>query len=115
MIKQILNRLPRKPSKSTENRDGGSSASPSNASTSSRSSDLSSSRSGSPSATTVSGVTSSTRGLNHGNRLPQAANAKVNENAAVFPYETLPSFKDVPSAEKQNLFIKKTELVLYII
>ncbi|KAK4346222.1 hypothetical protein RND71_032561 [Anisodus tanguticus] len=110
MFKQILNRLPKKPSKSAENRDGGSSASPSNASSSSRSSDLSSSRSGNSSATTVSGVTSSTRGLSHGNRLPQAVNVMVNGNAAVFPYENLPSFKDVPSAEKQNLFIKKLNL-----
>ncbi|XP_060191622.1 serine/threonine protein phosphatase 2A 57 kDa regulatory subunit B' theta isoform-like [Lycium barbarum] len=110
MFKQILNRLPKKPSKSAENRDGGSSASPSNASTSSRSSDLSSSRSGNSSATTVSGVTSSTRGPNHGNKLPQAVNATVNGNAAVFPSENLPSFKDVPSAEKPNLFIKKLNL-----
>ncbi|XP_049385312.1 serine/threonine protein phosphatase 2A 57 kDa regulatory subunit B' theta isoform-like [Solanum stenotomum] len=107
MIKQILNRLPRKPSKSAENRDGGSSTSPSNASTSSRSSDLSTAQSGNSSATTVSGVTSSTLGPNHGNRLLQAANAKVNGSAVC---ETLPSFKDVPTAEKQTLFIKKLNL-----
>ncbi|CAN4082330.1 unnamed protein product [Withania somnifera] len=110
MIKQLLNRLPKKPSKSAENRDGGSSASPPSASNSSRSNDLSSSMSGNLSATTVSGVTSSNPGPNHGNRLPQAANSKVNGDAVGFPYETLPSFKDVPSAEKQNLFLKKLNL-----
>ncbi|XP_059284811.1 serine/threonine protein phosphatase 2A 57 kDa regulatory subunit B' theta isoform-like isoform X1 [Lycium ferocissimum] len=102
MIKQILNRLPRKPSKSGDNRDGGTSIFHSNASNSSRSSDLSNSRPGSLSAPTP--------GLNNGDRLPQAINAKVNGNAAVFSYEALPNLRDVPASEKQNLFIKKLNL-----
>lgn len=109
MINKFLNRLPKKPSKSADNRDGGNSASSSNASTSSKSSDMSSSQSGNSSATTVSGVTSSsTPGLNQG--IPQGVNAKVNGNAALFPSETLPSFRDVPSSEKNSLFIKKLNL-----
>ncbi|TMW90883.1 hypothetical protein EJD97_015079 [Solanum chilense] len=111
MIKQILNRLPRKPSKSGDNRDGGTSAFQSNASNSSRSSDLSNSRPGNLSAPSLSGVTgSSAPGLNHGDRLPQAINAKVNGHAAVFSVEALPNLKDVPAFEKQHLFIKKLNL-----
>lgn len=111
MIKQILNRLPRKPTKSADNRDGGGSTFQSNASNSSRSADLSSSRSGSLSAMSLSGVTgSSTPGLNHGDILPQAINAKVNGNASVFSYEAFPNLRDVPASEKQNLFIKKLNL-----
>ncbi|XP_055825283.1 serine/threonine protein phosphatase 2A 57 kDa regulatory subunit B' theta isoform-like isoform X1 [Solanum dulcamara] len=104
MIKQILNKLPRKPSKSAENRDG-----PSNASTSSISSDLSSSRSGNSSAMSLSGTTSSlATGLSNVDRLPMAVNTKV--NGIVSPYEVLPSFRDVPNSDKQNLFIKKLNL-----
>ncbi|KAK2969787.1 hypothetical protein RJ640_028067, partial [Escallonia rubra] len=110
MIKQILNRLPRKPSKSTDNRDGGSTVS-SNASTSSRSSDLSSNRSGNSNATSLYSVNSTPNsGLNHGSKFPQAINLKVNGNSAVTPYEALPSFRDVPNSDKQNLFIKKLNM-----
>lgn len=108
MIKQILNRLPRKPSKSAEGRDGGPPTFSSNASTSLRSNDLSNSRSGNSNATSL--AVASNPGLNHGNKLPQALNMKVNGNLAVSPYEALPSFRDVPNSEKQNLFIKKLNL-----
>ncbi|CAK9138532.1 unnamed protein product [Ilex paraguariensis] len=111
MIKQILNRLPRKPSKSAENRDGGTSAFSSNSSSSSRSSDLASNRSGNLNATSVPIHNStSNSGLNHGNKLPQALNLKVNGSSTISSYETLPSFKDVSNSEKQNLFIKKLSL-----
>ncbi|KAM7509229.1 hypothetical protein LguiA_019682 [Lonicera macranthoides] len=104
MIKQILNRLPKKPSKSTlENRDGGNS----NVSTSSRNSDPLNNRPGNsngPNSTSNSVV-------NHmNNKLPQGLNSKANENSSVFPYEALPSFRDVPNSEKQNLFIRKLNL-----
>ncbi|CAN4090714.1 unnamed protein product [Withania somnifera] len=116
MIKQMLNRLPRKPSKSGENRDGGTFIFQPNASNSSKKSDLSNSRPGSLSAPSLSGVTgSSAPGTNHGlndspDRLPQAVNPKVNGHAAIFSYEALPNLRDVPASEKQNLFIKKLNL-----
>ncbi|KAB1211796.1 Serine/threonine protein phosphatase 2A 59 kDa regulatory subunit B' eta isoform [Morella rubra] len=112
MFKQILNKLPRKSSKSAENREGGgNSTSSSNASTSSRSSDLSSSRYGNPSITPFSGFDStSNSGLNHGIKFTQAVSSKLNGNLAASSYDALPSFKDVPNIEKQNLFVKKLQL-----
>nr|GMC97333.1 serine/threonine protein phosphatase 2A 57 kDa regulatory subunit B' theta isoform-like [Ipomoea batatas] len=107
MIKQIFNKLPRKPSRSVENRDGGSST----FSPSTRSSDLPSPRSGNSNAASSIGVNSnSSPGLNHGSRLPQAVNAKENGSLGVSPYEALPSFRDVSNSEKQSLFIKKLNL-----
>ncbi|KAL8043755.1 hypothetical protein ABFX02_08G005900 [Erythranthe guttata] len=81
MIKNILNRIPRKQGKLAENRDGGSSIFSSNALVNSR--------------------TNFTSGL---------YDPKVNGNAGALPYEALPSFKDVPTSEKQNLFIRKLSL-----
>ena len=114
MIRQILNKLPRKPSKPAENRDGGTStstSSSSNAPASSRSNDLASNRFGNVNATSLPGVNStSNSGINHGNKIPQALNSKLNGNSTVTPYEALPSFRDVPNSEKQNLFIRKLNL-----
>lgn len=95
MIKQFLNRLPRKQSKSSDKRDSlAGASSPSSTSTSSRDGDLPNSR-----------VTILPPGLNQ-----HAAMSKPN-GSSVFPrYEALPSFKDVPSSERQNLFIKKLEM-----
>ncbi|KAL2500206.1 Serine/threonine protein phosphatase 2A 59 kDa regulatory subunit B' eta [Abeliophyllum distichum] len=105
MIKNILNKFPKKQTKLTENRDGGSSTFNSNALTNSRS--TTSSRSGNSNAASLSGSTFNS-GLNHGNKIPDAV--KVNGNTGVVPYEALPSFRDVPNAEKQTLFIKKLNL-----
>ncbi|XP_008799952.1 serine/threonine protein phosphatase 2A 57 kDa regulatory subunit B' theta isoform-like isoform X1 [Phoenix dactylifera] len=106
MIKQILGRLPRKPSKSADNRgqSGGSANSLPNSSTSSRSGDL-----------PVVGLNSQVlpglnQGLNHGSKYPPAINSKLNGNSVSLSYEALPSFRDVPNSEKQNLFIKKLNL-----
>ncbi|XAR58253.1 hypothetical protein NMG60_11026671 [Bertholletia excelsa] len=111
MIKQILNKLPRKPSKSADNRDGGTSASSSNASTILQSSDLASNRSGNLNATSFLSLNStSNSGVSHGNKIPQAINSKLNGNSAGSLYEALPSFRDVPNSEKQNLFIRKLNL-----
>ena len=107
MIKQFLNKLPKKQSKSAENRDGGSSTSSSNAN--SRSSDPASNRHGNSNATSLSGLNSNS-GISYGNKIPQALNSKFNGNGTVSPYEALPSFRDVPNSEKQNLFIKKLRL-----
>ncbi|PIN09095.1 hypothetical protein CDL12_18321 [Handroanthus impetiginosus] len=106
MIKNILNRLPRKQAKLAENRDGGSSTLSSNASTTSRSNFATGSRSGNSNATVVPGINSSSNSvLNPGNKLHEPL--KVNGSVGPMPYEALPSFKDVPNAEKQNLFVRK--------
>ncbi|KAL0424230.1 UNVERIFIED_CONTAM: Serine/threonine protein phosphatase 2A regulatory subunit B' theta isoform [Sesamum radiatum] len=111
MIKNILNKLPRKQTKLVDHRDGGSSTYPSNASTTSRSSYAVGSRSGNSNTTIGPGISStSNSGPSYGNKLHDALNTKVNGNAGPVPYEALPSFRDVPNAEKQNLFIKKLSL-----
>ncbi|XP_059670018.1 serine/threonine protein phosphatase 2A 57 kDa regulatory subunit B' theta isoform-like [Cornus florida] len=115
MIKQILNRLPRKPSKSGENRDGGTSTSSSYASTSSRSNDLANNQSRNSNAASHPALNAtSNSGVNHGNKLPQALNARVNGDSTISSYEALPSFRDVPNSEKQNLFIKKLNLCCFV-
>lgn len=111
MIKQILNKFPRKPSKSSDYREGGgTSTSSSNASTNSRNSDLAGNRYANPSNVSNSGINSVANvGVNHGNKFPEAVNSKLNGSPLAY-YEALPSFKDVPNAEKQNLFIRKLKL-----
>ncbi|XP_010907764.1 serine/threonine protein phosphatase 2A 57 kDa regulatory subunit B' theta isoform isoform X1 [Elaeis guineensis] len=106
MIKQILGRLPRKPSKSADNRDssGGSTPSLSSSSTSSRSGDLLNSSFSDPSSQVLPGLNP---GLNHGSRYSPAVQLKLNGSLVSPAYEALPSFRDVPSSEKQNLFMKK--------
>ncbi|CAI8594036.1 unnamed protein product [Vicia faba] len=107
MIKQILNRLPKKVSKTVENNEGGgTSTSSSTASNSVRSSY------GNSTVSSVSGVDSnSSLGLNHGDMLVQATNSKLNLNGSLLAsYEALPSFRDVPNLEKPNLFIKKLQM-----
>lgn len=110
MLKQILNRLPKKPHKSSENRDGGSSGSSSIASTSSRTSDIASNWVGKNAISPRGLNSSSDSGLNHGNTNPLNFDSKVSEAQMVLQYETLPSFRDVSNSEKQNLFIKKLNL-----
>lgn len=107
MIKQIFNKIPRKPSKSAENRDGGTSAVSSSASTSSRGNDHPNSRSGNFNSSSLPATNSTP---NPGQKLSQALNTKVNGNLPVSPFEALPSFRDVPNSEKPNLFIKKLNL-----
>ncbi|GAB4847930.1 hypothetical protein Ancab_026990 [Ancistrocladus abbreviatus] len=111
MFKQILNRLPKKPSKSAENRDGGTSTSSSHPSSNSRSSDIANNRSGNSSTTTFHGLNSTSISVqNHGSKLSQNVNLKLNGNATASIYEALPGFKDVPNSEKQNLFIRKLNM-----
>ncbi|KAK7359425.1 hypothetical protein VNO77_01385 [Canavalia gladiata] len=109
MIKQILGRLPRKPSKSAENREFGASSTPS----------LNSAAdvvTGDPvilnSASIPVPDVASISGYGHGSKVPATVNSKVNGNGngIVTPYEALPSFRDVPNSEKQNLFIRKLNL-----
>ncbi|XP_022888838.1 serine/threonine protein phosphatase 2A 57 kDa regulatory subunit B' theta isoform-like isoform X2 [Olea europaea var. sylvestris] len=111
MIKNILNKLPRKQGKLVENRDGRSSTFSSNVSTASRNNNTPGSRSGNSNAGSHSGINSTLNSsVNHGNKLPHILNMKENGNTGVLPYELLPSFKDVPNVEKQNLLIEKLNL-----
>lgn len=51
----------------------------------------------------------------YSDRIPQIApGSRVNGGSASPPFEALPSFKDVPSSEKQNLFLKKLNLCCVI-
>ncbi|OVA17575.1 Protein phosphatase 2A [Macleaya cordata] len=104
MLKQILNKLPRKPSKAAENRhSGGTSVPSSNASTSIKGNDLASTKSAIPNSTLD-------QGLNPGNKLTQMVNSKTNGDSTTSSYEALPGLRDVPNSEKQNLFIRKLKL-----
>ncbi|KAL8248674.1 hypothetical protein R6Q59_005542 [Mikania micrantha] len=108
MFRQILNRLPKKPHKSNDNRDGGNPNSSSHTSTSSRiNNDVPVTRSSTSSAS--SGQTPV--GQNHKKKLLQSQNSKLNGMPTNFnTYEALPSLKDVPNSEKQSLFIRKLTL-----
>ncbi|KAK9155559.1 hypothetical protein Sjap_003039 [Stephania japonica] len=127
MIKQILGKLPRKPSSKstpngTSNNDGGMSNGPSlvNSSQAPNSSGFNNSKgssasgknsnSGSRNNNGSSGLNSS--GANRSNQGKKAS--AVASQAGLVPssalYEALPSFRDVPSSEKQNLFIRKLQM-----
>ncbi|KAK6155256.1 hypothetical protein DH2020_009504 [Rehmannia glutinosa] len=111
MIKNILNRIPRKQGKLVENRDGGSSTVSSNASTTSRSNFAAGSRSGNSNAAVLSSFNTTPNSvLNYGNKFHDPLNTTGNGSTGNVPYEALPSFRDVPNAEKQNLFIRKLSL-----
>ncbi|KDP26746.1 hypothetical protein JCGZ_17904 [Jatropha curcas] len=112
MLKQILSKLPRKSSKSTEHRDyGGSLVGDSNASTGLRRSDLGASKSVKLNITSVAPNSSaSDTGQNHGNKIQRGVSLKQNGNLGFSSYEGLPAFRDVPNSDKQNLFIRKLNL-----
>ncbi|XP_042036189.1 serine/threonine protein phosphatase 2A 57 kDa regulatory subunit B' theta isoform-like [Salvia splendens] len=112
MIKNILNKLPRKHSKLVDNRDGGSSAYASNASATSRNAYGAGSRSGNSNPAAVSGMNSTSNSIeSYGNN---PLSTKVNGNTGYALYEALPSFKDVPNSEKQSLFIRKLNMCCVI-
>ncbi|KAI4388770.1 hypothetical protein MLD38_001072 [Melastoma candidum] len=108
MINKILNKLPRKPSKSADNREIGASNTFHGNSAPLRGSDIA----GNPYvSTSLPGVyPTSVSGANQGNKLPHAVNSKLNGSFSASSYEALPSFKDVPSTEKHSLFIRKLGL-----
>lgn len=112
MFKQFLSKLPRKSSKSADSRDNGGSSNPyANASINLRSGELGSAKSGS-----LNPVSSSTpnhasdKGSNHGTKTSRNSNVQLNGYPVYSAYEALPGFKDVPSSEKQHLFIRKLNL-----
>lgn len=51
-----------------------------------------------------------TTGLSNGSKISQTGNLKLNGNLVPPSFEPLPSFRDVPNSEKQNLFIRKLNL-----
>ncbi|KAK1266224.1 Serine/threonine protein phosphatase 2A 59 kDa regulatory subunit B' eta isoform [Acorus gramineus] len=103
MIKQILGKLPRKPSKSDHRDQSSGTHTSSNLSNPLRSGDVSNSRSGNSSNSTLP----VSHFANPGNKTSQAGNVKLNGNPPSSSYEALPSFRDVSNSEKQNLFIRK--------
>ncbi|KAF5746097.1 Phosphatase 2A regulatory B subunit family protein GAMMA [Tripterygium wilfordii] len=123
MIKQILGKLPRKPSKSSNNdsnNDAGlngpylnSSQGPTSLNNSK--STTASSKSGNLGSGTrlnngsLSSHSLGANKLNHGKKsTPMATQASPMMHSGV--YEALPSFRDVPSSEKQSLFIRKLNM-----
>ncbi|KAG6424781.1 hypothetical protein SASPL_115201 [Salvia splendens] len=101
MIKNILNRIPRKQGKLGEGCDGGAMTL---SSTNLKSNVVAGSRSGNLNAEA---------GLNPvvNNLLEyDPSNVKANGVIGSAPYEALPSFRDIPNSEKQTLFIRKLSL-----
>ncbi|KAK6918829.1 Protein phosphatase 2A, regulatory B subunit, B56 [Dillenia turbinata] len=118
MIKQILGKLPRKPTSKTSHNDMNGEGNGNNpySSTNSSGVDLNNSRNGLVSgkfSNSGSGVSRATNGSvmnksNHGKKSAAAVASQVG-----FPfssYEALPSFRDVPNSEKHNLFIGKLNM-----
>lgn len=106
MIKQIFGKIPKKQQKS-----GGNNTSDSNASTSSKRSDGGNKKQGGSSNTVISSPFSvSNTGHSAGDAFNRDVNSKINRNAVVAVYELLPSFRDVPSSEKQSLLIRKLNM-----
>ncbi|KAG6750089.1 hypothetical protein NC652_033678 [Populus alba x Populus x berolinensis] len=118
MIKQILGKLPRKPSRSSSNdsnNDGGLNAH-SSLNSSHGANSINNSKPSSNSSKTSNPSLGASR-LNNGILAP---NSKMNQGkksasqlgpvmtSAV--YEALPSFRDVPNSEKPNLFVKKLNM-----
>ncbi|KAK4363224.1 hypothetical protein RND71_018465 [Anisodus tanguticus] len=126
MIKQILGKLPRKPSKSSSsNGSNHNEVSPLNSNSNSYGVTNSSNNSKGLGNTgkimlnsTSSGTSQVTSNGNHVPVKPNQGKKTVRVNGQVGPsvmnpvlsYEVLPSFRDVPSAEKQNLLIRKLQM-----
>ncbi|KAL2903532.1 B'ETA: Serine/threonine protein phosphatase 2A 59 kDa regulatory subunit B' eta isoform [Bienertia sinuspersici] len=109
MFKQILSKIPRKSSKSSENREHKSvSAASSNASSSVRKSDVGSNKASS-NQHNLGANGASSAGQNQGKKVTKPVETMMN-GLVLSTYEALPSFRDVPSSEKQSLFMKKLHM-----
>ncbi|KAJ0564025.1 putative protein phosphatase 2A, regulatory B subunit, B56, armadillo-like helical [Helianthus annuus] len=95
-----------------DNRDGGNANSASSTSTSSRhSNDAALNRSNSAHPASGHGQSLNPSSKSGGNKVDNALMSKLNGNQVVSTtYEALPSLKDVPNSEKQNLFIRKLNM-----
>uniref|UniRef100_A0A2N9GB32 Serine/threonine protein phosphatase 2A regulatory subunit n=1 Tax=Fagus sylvatica TaxID=28930 RepID=A0A2N9GB32_FAGSY len=118
MIKQIFSKLPRKPSKSSQNElynDGGVNANSSLDSFSGHNSvngskpTLSSSKSMNLGRSSSGNHSSAMNKSNHGKKSASVV-AQVGPLLSTAVYEALPSFRDVSSSEKQSLFIRKLNM-----
>ncbi|KAL8150099.1 LOW QUALITY PROTEIN: hypothetical protein V2J09_019907 [Rumex salicifolius] len=108
MFKQILSKIPRKSSKSSEHHDHrGVPTAGSNASTSVKKLDPGSKRYGKPNHAHGPGSNGSPNAFqNQASISSKDVDSKI-KGILVSSYEALPSFREVPSSEKQNLFIRK--------
>ncbi|PIN26399.1 Serine/threonine protein phosphatase 2A, regulatory subunit [Handroanthus impetiginosus] len=103
MIKQILGKIPRKHSKSAADP----SPSASSLATSKKSEGGSKRLSNTVNESISAPYSVSNIGNNQENKFK---NSRSNGNSIPSSYEALPSFRDVPSSEKQQLFIKKVKM-----
>ncbi|TYH78392.1 hypothetical protein ES332_D04G223100v1 [Gossypium tomentosum] len=111
MLKQILSKLPRKSSKSANNREHGGHHNAYYSSVSgggSRTSDFGTGKSANLSVSSFA-VSSPTTDVGW-----KSADLKQNGNHMLSSYEAMPAFKDVPASERQNLFVKKLNLCCVI-
>ncbi|XP_071724906.1 serine/threonine protein phosphatase 2A 57 kDa regulatory subunit B' theta isoform-like [Rutidosis leptorrhynchoides] len=99
MFNKLLNKLPRKSTKTSDTREQGRNFSSSNSKASNESMKLD--------ATSLTAVNCN---LESGKSNGRGVVSKVNTNSVVSSYEALPGFKEVPSSERQNLVIKKLNL-----
>ncbi|KAL9397551.1 hypothetical protein Peur_011804 [Populus x canadensis] len=118
MIKQILGKLPRKPSKPSSNDSNNDSGLHAHSSLNSSNgpSSINNSKLSSISSKSLNPSSGASR-LNNGSLVP---NSKGNQGKKSAPqldplmtsgvYEALPSFRDVPNSEKHNLFMKKLNM-----
>lgn len=113
MIKQILGKIPRKPSKSShsdaQNDVGVNSHSSVNSSTGSNSVYNTRPASGTAKPSGLGQAVPNGNGQNYATK-PSSVAGQVSRLYSTGPYDTLPSFRDVPNSEKQNLFIKKLNM-----
>ncbi|VFQ90019.1 unnamed protein product [Cuscuta campestris] len=105
MIKTIFGKIPKKQPKSA-----GSHTSDSNASTSSKRSDGGRKKQGGVSSNTVISSPFPLPNTSSGETFVREGASKPNRNSLIPVYEALPSFRDVPSSEKQSLFIRKLNM-----
>ncbi|KAF7123190.1 hypothetical protein RHSIM_Rhsim12G0036100 [Rhododendron simsii] len=111
MFKHIFSKLPKKSSKSSKNQEVHAAFTPViDNSISSKSSDIGSKKLGNPINTSLATLYSATNiGQNQVDKLSAGAGSKLN-GTSVATYEALPSFRDVPGSQKENLFIRKLKM-----
>ncbi|KAK9077358.1 hypothetical protein SSX86_005695 [Deinandra increscens subsp. villosa] len=107
MIKQILNKLPKKSSSKSSQNNGGKNDVASNPMNSDVNSSSKTVSSGKSSSKSVNGIHTPNIKSNQGKKSGQLGSIQGLNQAA---YEQLPSFRDVPASEKHNLFIKKLNM-----
>ncbi|KAI3493335.1 hypothetical protein L1887_41924 [Cichorium endivia] len=111
MIKQILNKLPRKPSSKSSHNNEGKNETDLAAVNSSGVGVSGGSKSNSSSSSKSNNETrNSTVKSNHGKKSGTVGASQVVQVADHASYEALPSFRVVSSSEKHNLFIKKLNM-----